>query len=151
MKIMRAKTDELTHHMSVIMTYFEASNESILGEVNKKVVLVNENTDYLVQDQSKNQNKKLKRTREAIDMSLRHYADEQLKKSNDDHRRYADDRRTAAMNQLRKEFNEKIHDEVYEKLQVPGLIGHKCPFPSLSNYLLKNNIKVEMELANLKH
>ena len=100
----------------VIMQYFEASNGSFLVEINKKVAQVNENIDYQIRELEKRQQKALMRTKETLDSTLRNYADDKVQKSITEARRYGDDRRVAAMHQLRKEFNDKIRDEVQEKL-----------------------------------
>lgn len=43
-------------------------------------------------------------------------------------------------------MREKVTNDISERLQVPGLVGNKCPHLSLSAFLLSNTKKVEMEI-----
>lgn len=65
--------------------------------------------------------------------------------------KYNDDRNKAMLRMLRSEMKERIVEVINDRMVVPGLVGDKCPYPNLSNYLMKNHNKIDMEFMNLKN
>ena len=60
-----------------------------------------------------------------------------------DSRNYIDDKNKMLLKSLRIEMENRVSNEVREKLKVPGIVGDDAPFTTLATFLTNFYMKTE--------
>ena len=149
-KLMQHNTDDLTTVSNLILDFCEASNVSLLSEVQKKITLVNENIDHQIKTLDTTTGHAIERSKNTLDDLMKQCNLDQVSQLRTEMRNLVDSRQQDVLRMIRTEMRNKVAEEVKERLQVPGLIGNNCQYSTLSNYLLTHGGKIEMEVMQVK-
>lgn len=147
---MNAYHDELTTVTQRVFTFADESTDEIREQVNTKISLMSNKTDNEILDVKKFMTTKLDETKSQVHEKFKKHMVSNMDDMKLDLRRYVDDKQKVVLRVLRQETEDKILNEMKERLQVPGIVGNNCPYSTIGNFLMQFHFKVEHDFEKLR-